>query len=143
MFWTWLDRATKTTLKRLGKSFSLRPSQSRWGVMSILSTTSLGLLAIGISLGALYLATKPCGGNGMTSVLILAWILGGFGLLCGIVFVWWGLYFWRNPNKPSIEESFRRVNRSLTKISNNLDKIVEQKNTKRAKPARNKESRKT
>jgi hypothetical protein len=57
--------------------------------------------------------------------------------------VWWDLYFWGKQKKPSIEESFRRVNRSFTKISNNRDKIVEQKNAKRAKTARNKEGRKT
>jgi hypothetical protein len=124
--------------------------------MSILSTMSLGLLAISISLGALYLATKPFGGSGMTSVLILAWVMGGFGLIFGIVFFWWGLYLWRHPNKPSIEESFRRINRSLTKISeattkdipnaisqssqniinelgNRFDKITEQQNEKQTK----------
>jgi NADH:ubiquinone oxidoreductase subunit K len=70
-------------------------TQSRWGLVSVASTVSLGLIAIAIALYAVYATV-----HGGCVMLVFIYVLAAAGLIIGLSVVILGIFFLRHQTAP-------------------------------------------
>lgn len=103
----------------------LRTIQSRWGFLSVLSTLSLGLLAIGIAL----LAWRSNHAYWIQIIMDVFIVISlCFALMLGGLFLIFGMYFLRKEAEPdeyteNIEKSIDAINKSQSSMAKSLQTI--------------------
>jgi len=121
MFWKYFDGGANYLLPFLDKYFHIHfdSSQSRWGFASVFSTIFFSIIAISISLYAVYLAQN--GGCVLLAFVIIIGITGILGLaFIGII----SLRFLSDPLHSTIEKDVSDIKTAtIVNIPTKLDNI--------------------
>lgn len=121
------DAVTDAVFHFLEKYFGiyLGSSQSRWGILSIAVAMLVALIAIALSLWAIYLseialAQSTTGGDQMADVirntLVILWVFVGLITVIFVIVVWLGVYWLRHQNRVSLEQSLINIDQRLGAI---------------------------
>lgn len=117
----YMEKITKWLAEKF--NLGLLPTQSRWGIVSILSSLALFFIALFPAIFAIHQASME--GNMKEALLILAGIFAALGFLLAIFTLALSTYFLRHQKEDVLIQSVNEVKTEVTKIHTDLQLLGE------------------